>query len=181
MGRPIINILGKRFGSFIVLHRVKDHYNGKKKKHSEVWYRVLCDCGRKISTRGYMLRHGRVKACNLCKPKGFRHGFYGTKEYVIWLTTKSRATAENIKFNLDVSDIHIPRLCPLLGIPLKLNNKKTNWNSPSIDRFDPRFGYVKNNIWVISHKANTIKSNATLQDLKLIVKNMERANALFIH
>ena len=41
----------------------------------------------------------------------------------------------------------------------------------SLDRIDSSKGYVKDNIWVISHKANSIKNNATLTELKLIIKN----------
>lgn len=42
-----------------------------------------------------------------------------------------------------------------------------NEDSPSIDKVIPELGYVRGNVWVISNKANRIKNNATLEELKL--------------
>ena len=39
-------------------------------------------------------------------------------------------------------------------------------SSPSLDRIIPELGYVPGNVQVISHQANTMKSNATLKELK---------------
>ena len=40
-----------------------------------------------------------------------------------------------------------------------------NDNSPSLDR-DPISGYIKGKIMMMSHKANSMKSNATPEELK---------------
>lgn len=174
MGRPLIDIIGKRFGAFVVLRRIQNHYNGGDKTHPEAWFRVRCDCGKELNQRGYMLRHGRVKACPECKPKGFRHGQCYTREYQIWNSIKSRAKDLGIEFSLQPSDIVIPKRCPLLGIRICSSNKKTSFNSPSVDRLDNNKGYVKSNIWIISHKANAMKNSASLTELKMLVKNLER-------
>lgn len=42
------------------------------------------------------------------------------------------------------------------------------YNSISIDKFLPNVGYEINNVSIISRKANTIKSNASLKELKQI-------------
>jgi hypothetical protein len=86
---------------------------------------------------------------------------------------RSRAKKHNMDFNLDESDIAIPTHCPLLGIELYIaeGRKAVKDNSASLDRIDSAKGYVKGNVWVISHRANTIKSNSTLEEIKLLVKN----------
>ncbi len=62
--------------------------------------------------------------------------------------------------------------CPILGIEIKWNNKNIiQMNSPSIDRVDNSFGYTKNNVLIISYKANAIKNNATLEELELLYEN----------
>lgn len=46
-------------------------------------------------------------------------------------------------------------------------------NSASIDRIDNDKRYVKGNVWIISTKANRIKSNATLAELELLVSKLK--------
>jgi hypothetical protein len=75
---------------------------------------------------------------------------------------------------LKKSDIVIPACCPLLGIPLFQMRGRAGPNSPSLDRIDPTKGYVPGNVWVISWRANQIKPDATLQELKQIVIGLEK-------
>lgn len=37
---------------------------------------------------------------------------------------------------------------------------------------DSSKGYIKGNVWVVSKRANTIKNNATLEELELLVANL---------
>ena len=87
---------------------------------------------------------------------------------------KARARKHNIEFTITLEDIIVPQHCPLLGIELKVAEGKTasKSNSPSLDRFDSNKGYVKGNVWVISQKANTMKSNASLEELTMLVTNL---------
>jgi hypothetical protein len=86
--------------------------------------------------------------------------------------SKKRATDKGFEFSIDLSDIVIPEYCPLLGIKLMHGTGFLIDESPSLDRIDSKKGYVKGNVWVISHKANTMKSDATLEELELLVKNL---------
>ena len=86
--------------------------------------------------------------------------------------SRKRAADKGFEFNIDISDIVIPKYCPLLGIELKHGTGFLIDESPSLDRIDSKKGYIKGNVWVISHKANTMKSDATLEELELLVKNL---------
>jgi hypothetical protein len=82
--------------------------------------------------------------------------------------SKSRAKRSNMEFDIDVNDINIPNVCPVLGIPL-YRCKKENWNnSPSIDRIDNTKGYIKGNVIVVSRRANVLKKDATIDELQKI-------------
>jgi hypothetical protein len=88
---------------------------------------------------------------------------------------KVRAKKRGLDFNLVPSDIIIPTHCPILGIPLFINrggNSHTP-NSPTLDRIDVRKGYVKGNVAVISMRANTIKSDATLEQVERLLVYMQ--------
>lgn len=88
------------------------------------------------------------------------------REWFMWSSARIRAKKKGIPFNIEIEDIVIPEECPVLGIKLERNNFVIKDNSPSLDRITPELGYVKGNIWVISQKANTMKSNATSEELK---------------
>lgn len=90
-------------------------------------------------------------------------------EYLIWLEIKKRAKGRGIKFELEESDIIIPKLCPILGIELSFGNGRVHDASPSMDRIVPELGYVKGNCFIISSKANRMKQENTLETFQLIV------------
>lgn len=89
-------------------------------------------------------------------------------------SARQRAKKKGIDFSIDAVDVVIPFICPLLGIPLFKIEGQITPNSPSIDRIDPNKGYVKGNVWVISHRANTIKSDANLKELEMIVRELRK-------
>lgn len=47
-------------------------------------------------------------------------------------------------------------------------------DSYSLDRIDSSRGYVKGNIWVISLRANRIKNDSTVEELRLIAGKVEQ-------
>ncbi len=79
---------------------------------------------------------------------------------VMWQSAKERALKRNLNFSITPEDIKIPEFCPILGIRLQRNTGGASENSPSLDRIVPDIGYIPENIWVISHLANSMKNNA---------------------
>jgi hypothetical protein len=86
-------------------------------------------------------------------------------------SAKQRAKRFSIKFSIDFRDFDIPLVCPLRGVPLKVGTGQHTDDSPSLDRKDPRKGYLKGNVWVISHKANRMKGNFTPDELRTFCEN----------
>lgn len=87
------------------------------------------------------------------------------REKILFLQAKYRAKTKEIPFDIEVSDIIIPEICPILKIELKKSIDGNREFSPSLDRIDNSKGYVKGNIQVISNKANTMKHNAGKDEL----------------
>jgi hypothetical protein len=90
----------------------------------------------------------------------------------MWSRAKGRAKKLNLEFTLQVSDIIVPKYCPLLGVELKCGNKNSYQASPSLDRLDPTQGYTATNARVISTLANTMKNGATKDQLLMFSKNL---------
>lgn len=86
---------------------------------------------------------------------------------------KTRAKKKNIECTITKSDIVIPKICPILGIPI-IPDGRLNANSPSLDRFDPAVGYTPKNISVVSFRANTLKSDASLEEVRKLLIYLER-------
>lgn len=86
---------------------------------------------------------------------------------------KNRSFGRNMEFSLKEEDILLPEFCPLLDVKLNYNvGEGHNYNAASIDRIDNSKGYTKDNIWTISRLANTMKANATKQQLINFSKNV---------
>jgi hypothetical protein len=97
---------------------------------------------------------------------------------------RNRARKKNLPFDIDLDYVR-SLICSHCSL---LTNVSLDWsrgtkkgaprpNSPSLDRIDPTKGYVKGNVWIVSHRANAIKGDATHDELKAIAENTGRALA----
>lgn len=87
---------------------------------------------------------------------------YSRKNYEsrVLAAVKSKCKRFNIEFNLDITDIVIPTVCPKTGIPLVIHTERGKFpDTPSIDRIDPNKGYIKGNIQIVSFWYNIAKLN----------------------
>lgn len=169
------NLLGHRY------HRLTVIGSPVRRGARRVWP-CRCDCGNKCKVETYKLRSGWTKSCG-CFEREMRgksritHGESRNGQIAprlkMFLAAKARAKAKSLPFNISLDDIQIPETCPILGMPLISHEDKCDFDSPSLDRITPHLGYVKGNIQIISHKANTIKSNATLDELKAVTNYLQ--------
>ena len=165
MGRRTPSAVGETFSKLTVL---KQETQGK---HLKVY--VRCECGTEKWVRhSAVVKKKDIKSCGCWKNKWDRKRGWDDRSEM-WSRAKYRAKQRGHEFAITKDDIVIPDKCPLLGIPLIKNKTIQQGNSPSLDRKDPTKGYIKGNVWVISNRANTLKNDATLQELKTLVENLE--------
>ena len=86
---------------------------------------------------------------------------------------RKRAKRKGMEYDLTKEDLVVPETCPVLGLILEVGEGKRQPNSPSIDRIDNSKGYVRGNVAIISLRANALKNDGTIEELKAIVKYME--------
>lgn len=110
------------------------------------------------------------------------HGLAGTARHKIWESVKKRAKENGTPFELSIYDIpDIPKNCPIFGIKLQSNNRSGPLDtSPSLDRIIPELGYVKNNVRIISNRANRLRADATLQEFRLLTKDAEEIKCKYL-
>lgn len=184
------DLSGQRFVRLLVIKRIYPNCN-----NGEVRWECACDCGEVVVVRGHSLTSGNTKSCGCLQielarerfkisnnPPGkkhprFKHGYCSggdkTVEYRMWERAKHRAGAADVPFDIEPCDIIIPELCPILGIKMEACKSKMGAFSPSLDRIIPELGYIKGNIAVISYRANTIKNNATPEELRRVADWLE--------
>lgn len=89
---------------------------------------------------------------------------------------RNRAKARGLEFDLQLEDLlPLPSHCPVFG--MALNYQSDDPNDPagfSLDRIDNLKGYVRGNVVVVSLKANKLKRDASLDDLRQLLAFYER-------
>jgi hypothetical protein len=109
---------------------------------------------------------------------------YTTSENTLYAQYRSRQQVANrlgIPFTIKFEEINTPEFCPVFGSKLeygasqKINGKQTrNRNKVSLDKLIPELGYVPGNVFVVSWRANNLKSNMTIEELEKILEYMKR-------
>ncbi len=80
---------------------------------------------------------------------------------------KNSAIKQGIPFSITLDQIEQPEYCPVLGIKLNYawGGKEGHLRDPAkatIDKLVPELGYVPGNVFVISWRANKLKSDMTV-------------------
>ena len=131
-------------------------------------------------------RRSRCKECEALNSAAYRNTPRGKETLAVYYTNhwerrrikdaKVRAKFKKLPFNITADYIKSitpsDMICPALGIQMKAGQtvKESKINSPSLDRLIPELGYVKGNIVIVSNRANTIKRDATPEELMKIAK-----------
>ena len=96
--------------------------------------------------------------------------------YKMVYAARKRAKEKNIECTITIHDLIIPKLCPFLGVPLVNTRPRgsTRRDIVSIDRIDNTKGYTPDNVEVISWLANSMKTNASKEELVCFAKEILR-------
>ena len=159
---PRMDLQQKQCTKCGVVKPLDEFYKNVKGKYGANSYCKLCD---DLKTRQYKINNPVMR-----------------KTGQMLAHARKRAKAKHVPFDIDIEYVRslVVSHCPVYGMPLNWstfceNKPIPTANSPSLDRIDPTKGYVKGNVWIISHKANTFKSYATHEELKILVEAVGRA------
>lgn len=188
----INNLIGKKIGRLEVISQAESNKRGR-----ATWL-CRCSCGtEKVILGDYLIRRDNkgVLSCGcLQRENRIKHGAYSPNadvrfhiKYSLLQALKDRSRRNQYESDLDINDMpEIPDFCPVLGIPLLLYRKwsaglgkgkgrNRHDNSPTIDRINSNLPYLKkykDNLFVISWRANKLKSDGMLSEFEGIVEYM---------
>lgn len=135
---------------------------------------LVCGCCEKSKPAKEFSKHKSTilgydtSRCKSCKKSKVDWGRVSIESKILH-RAKSRAKSKSIDFDLTVADIILPLRCPVFDVEFQYGH--TDWTY-SIDRIDPKLGYVRGNTQIISNKANRLKNNASLEDIGKLYKWM---------
>ncbi len=126
-------------------------------------------CTNKLCGKIFKITSKTVTLCNNCNSERVKCTDPKSKMFA---RAKNRSRIKQLPFNITVDDIIIPEYCPILNIKLNTHKGRSGGkkDSAALDKIDPKKGYTKDNIRVISHLANMMKSYANDEELLLFAK-----------
>jgi hypothetical protein len=130
--------------------------------------------------------NSRCKECDVLRATAYRNTPRGKETIALYYTNhwerkrikdaKGRAKFKKLPFNITEDYVKSitpsDMICPALGIQMKVGQtaKESKVSAPSLDRLIPKLGYVKGNIIIVSNRANTLKRDATPEELMKVAK-----------
>lgn len=123
----------------------------------------------KINAQGRQWRQDNPIRAKEISNKSYHDHKENKRGKLLWKNAKARALKKNLPFDLTIEDVVIPEICPIFLKPF--DNGRY---AASIDRIIPEKGYVKDNIRIISRLANSMKWDATPEELDQFCEGIDR-------
>ena len=179
--------IGMRYDRLTIIGHTKAGWQNRPAKGVTrgTWMLVLtCECGMHTENNPYIVSPSYILSPLLKGQELFgcgcrnasQGGLSKTKSHERWENAKKRAKKFGLDFNIEVQDCEAPEYCPVLGIRLVSTNSGPSDNSPTLDRINPAKGYVKGNVVVISNRANRIKNDATVEEMRRVADWFEKVS-----
>jgi hypothetical protein len=109
-------------------------------------------------------RREKLRSLPLSDERGRKH-----RQASMFHDAKKRAKRDGLAFDLTKEDILIPATCPVFGFEFTHTPGRRTDRSPSLDRINNERGYIRGNVIVVSWLANRLKSDATVEQLRIVV------------
>jgi len=151
-----------------------------KRGHSGVRWKVnntCVECGREAGRTEKRKKYKRAWARE--NPQDQAEWRANNRDRRMLSNARERAKRRNLPFNIDISDVTIPVVCPVFGTEFILDTRDPDFsrdNQATIDRIIPVLGYVKGNVRVISGRANRFKSDMTKADILRLLAYLEECS-----
>jgi hypothetical protein len=168
-------LVGKKFSRLTIENII---FKKDKANHNRVFAICSCYCGKNKTIRLDGVLEKRVKSCGcwstyVKRKKNPKTKINKPKNILKW-SASNRSRVKDVPFDINITDYEIPKKCPVLGIKIFKKGKFKTDNSATLDRFIPSKGYVKDNVMVISDRANRLKRDMDLYELKILISYLKK-------
>ncbi len=172
-GRPIVNLVGKKFNR---LTGEKFHHQGK---GGLAYFKFVCECGRRKVLCGTDVSNGKTKSCGCLKRTVEPENIGRAAAHMLYCTYKYNAKSRGLDFSLsEVNFLSITKMpCKYCGIyPEKeyrgANKKSSPYVYNGIDRVDNLKGYIRKNCVPCCSVCNQAKHNLSISAFQKWVRRI---------
>ncbi len=176
----VVEMCGKKYGELTVLDR-----NGK--MYGQAAWLCQCSCGNYKTIAGDNLRKGCSTSCG-CKWKrnGNKNPLWSGYEEIsgsVWTRIQSGAKARNLEFNINIEYvwnlfIQQNKKCKLTNLDIFMapgsSDEKRAEATASLDRIDPKKGYIEGNVQWVHKDVNRMKNHFNQQYFIDICKHIAK-------
>jgi len=129
--------------------------------------------------------NGKYRVANKERIAEQKRAYYRTSKGIakqLFDKARYRARKQSIVFELDydwvLGQVQQVLECPVRKVKFVTGDKTFHNNSRTLDRAQPSLGYTRENTCLVSFKANLVKNNGSLQDLKLLICYLHKIKAM---
>ena len=178
--------IGEKFGDWIIVSENVEKY--------QRWYKfhVRCKCGFEKFVLASTLRRGKSTCCKKC---GEEKHYKGIDNLSSTFFTRIKEGAKKRNIKVDITPEYILNLlinqdykCALSGVELILSRsyavermKSNNSTTASLDRIDPKLGYIEGNVqWIhkdVNYMKNDYNQDYFIEMCKLIAENYDKSSS----
>ena len=106
-----------------------------------------------------------------------RYASHKRNSYFKLRASRARSRSQSLKVPFDLDAKYLESIwtdtCPVLGVTLARHHEKNDGCSAELDRFDKDKGYVRGNVTFISRRANRVKQDFGIEEVRAMLKWME--------
>jgi hypothetical protein len=181
------NLEGQKFGRLVAVKKVTSQFTSGGNVKAN-WL-CKCACGKEKVVMACSLTGGKVKSCGCwlidsAKEKGYKnatHGHYSQFssaderiKFESLINIRERSKVQGYETDLELEDLPVlTAKCPVFGAVYKKGSLKDKNFVPTIDRINSNLPYLKkhkDNLVFISHRANRIKKNASVEEIQKVIE-----------
>lgn len=118
-------------------------------------------------------KNGTQAKCRICINNWMKVRYRKNPAWGMWRRAKARSAKKGWYFSIKIEHLlPLPKICPVLGIRLRISKGPQDPQAYSLDRIDNKKEYVIGNVVVMSYKGNRLKNDDTAEEHEAIARWM---------
>lgn len=107
-----------------------------------------------------------------------RYRAHKRDSYFLHKSSRARSRAQHLRVPFDLDAEYLASIwsdtCPVLGVTISKTLPRGHPDAAELDRYIPSLGYVRGNVDFMSRRANRVKQDFSLEEMRKLIAWMEQ-------